>query len=172
MESSPPTGRVYRMKGWWRMFACFFAMFGCFFLFTSLRDMLSGQKEPRSVDIVIPVILVIAGVIMAVHAFTSTLVFTCDAALLISSFRRRSLPFGAISGRREYVVRGRRGSTRYLKLESNDDRSEPLEFGKALYTFDAVFWSWFNSLPDLDAMDKARNEAQKAKRNDSNFGLV
>ena len=64
------------------------------------------------------------------------------------------LNFHEIRGRREYVVRGARGGTRYLKLVPADDRREPLQIRKQ-YNFDAEFYAWFNRLPDLDALDSA-----------------
>jgi hypothetical protein len=34
-----------------------------------------------------------------------------------------------------------------------------------MYKYDQAFWPWYNSLPDMDAVDKLRGK-------DSNFGLV
>jgi hypothetical protein len=77
----------------------------------------------------------------------------------------RRLPLSAIRGRREYVVRTYRGgSTRYLKLESDDDRFPALDFSRN-YEFDDAFYKWFYSLPDLDAKDREVHE-------DKNFGLI
>ncbi len=80
---------------------------------------------------------------------------------------RKTLRFRDIRGRREYVVRSagpESVSTRYLKLESNDDRLPSLEFEK-YFTFDAAFYEWFNRLPNLDKLSTQREK-------NSNLGLI
>lgn len=65
-------------------------------------------------------------------------------------------PLDKIRGRSEYVVSGgadEGGNTRYLKLESNDDRMSSLNFSKS-YSFDKALCTWFHSLPSLDKKHK------------------
>jgi hypothetical protein len=50
------------------------------------------------------------------------------------------------------------GTTRYLKLEPNDDRLPSLSFPRDC-NFDGVFCDWFNNLPDLDAIDKPKTKS-------------
>jgi hypothetical protein len=57
-----------------------------------------------------------------------------------------------------------RASVWHLVLEPNDDRCVKLNI-EELYRFDDFFYKWFNELPDLDELDKARPKT-------SNFGLV
>ena len=116
----------------------------------------------------IAVVLFIAGLGLTLNFFTATVTFTADAVEQRSLFRQATLPFGEIRVRREFVVWSSNADggsrTRYLKLESNDDRHPPLEFMRS-YTFDDAFFRWFNELPDLDAEDQKTHK-------DANFGLV
>jgi hypothetical protein len=111
------------------------------------------------------VIFLLVGVGLTINAFQTTVVFTCDAVELHSILSRLRLPLSKIRGRREFVARGEEGGgTRYLCLVPEDDRLSTLQFMKS-YTFDDVFYRWFNELPDLDAEDKKVHK-------DANFGLV
>jgi hypothetical protein len=164
--SAPPIGRVYRMNWLFRGFGVAFLLFGTFFLFAAGRELFDGEVEPNFIKIGIAFVFSLVGFGITVHGFVSKLVFSEDRVYKVSYLGRKSLPFASIRGRREFVVRGNSesGSTRYLRLEPNDSHPA-LEFGKNLYAFDAAFMEWFNTLPDLDAMDKVQHK-------DSNFGLV
>jgi hypothetical protein len=165
MTSAPPFGRVYRVSWLFRGFGIVFLLFGCVFLFALGRTLIIGEEDLTYLTVAIAFIFPLVGGGIAAHGFISRLRFSEERVEKVSFLGRKSLPFGSIRGRREYVVTDAEGgSTRYLRLEPNDDHAA-MEFGKALYTFDSAFWEWFNALPDLDAMDKVKHK-------DSNFGLV
>lgn len=174
-----PTGRIYRMSLWFTGFSIFFLAFGIVFLGAFIRGVFSSQEGPDFGGIVVGLVLPVVGAGMAIKAFSSRISFTSDSVESSWAMGRESMPLSAICGRREYVVRGKSGATRYLRLESNDG-SDPLDFGKYLYRFDDAFWQWFNQIPDLDARDKEEKEERDKEKEDrdpknhkdSNFGLV
>lgn len=121
--------------------------------------------EAKPVGMIVSVVFLLAGVGMTAYAFKAHVGFSTDAIELTTLIGVRRLPLSAIRGRREYVVRTYRGgSTRYLKLESDDDRFPALDFSRN-YELDDAFYKWFYSLPDLDAKDREVHE-------DKNFGLI
>jgi hypothetical protein len=115
---------------------------------------------------VLSVAFAVVGGFLVPLAYKSAVILLEDAIELRTIFVRKRLLFVAIRGRREYVVNGGgdEGSTRYLRLEPNDDRLPALDFARN-FNFDGAFYAWFNKLPDLDAMDKIKHK-------DANFGLV
>jgi hypothetical protein len=124
----------------------------------------SGDREPRLWDIALPVVLTLGGAFWVASTLSSSVTLFDDAIELRTLLGRKRLSFDQIRGRREYVSRGQRSATRYLRLEPNDDRLATIEFEKS-YTFDDEFYAWFNKLPDLDALDQKRQKG-------SNFGLI
>jgi hypothetical protein len=156
---------VYRPHWLWRAFAIVFFVFSVVFASIIWRIALLGLADRNLKEMIIPAVFVLAGAGMTIHAFTVGVRFTVDAVEYRSLIGVKKLPLDKIRGRRECVVRGDEGGgTRYLKLESDDDRFPALNFSKS-YSFDDAFYKWFYSLPDLDQRDK---EAPKT----SNFGLV
>jgi hypothetical protein len=164
MGNPAPLYSVYRPSWLWKVFALLFLAVGAFFTYKFWQGPLFEQEVPKPMEMMIGVVLVAAGLGMAIHAFEARVRFTIDAIEHRTIFGVRKLPLDGIRGRREYVVRGEEGNTRHLKLEPDDDRLQTIEISKS-YNFDAAFYGWFYSLPDLDAKDK---EVHK----DSNFGLV
>ncbi len=165
VSKNAPVGHVYRMSWWFRGFSILFLLFGISVLYVTVRKAMEGD-ELGWVQITVATVFPFVGAGMTLKAFSARIVFSEGTVEKSWTMRRQSLALDAIRGRREYVVRGGRygGSTRYLRLEANDDRP-PLDFGKNLYRFDDAFWEWFKQLPDLDARDR---EVHK----DSNFGLI
>ncbi|MGO9129879.1 MAG: hypothetical protein ACLQIS_09130 [Bryobacteraceae bacterium] len=128
-----------------------------------LRDASSGDSQPKLWELGIASIVVMGCGFWVAHAFEARVALFDDAIEVRGLFGKKRLRFDEIRGRREYVVRGDEGgSTRYLKLEPNDDRLPTLRFARE-HNFDSVFYAWFRRLPDLDAMEKAKS---------SNFGLL
>jgi hypothetical protein len=164
MDVSPPVGRVYRMSWLFRIFTMFFLVFGCTAAVAFVRDGLMDPESLTWVKLLIAIVFPVVGMFMTAKAFSSTLVFSADSVTMRSLLDTRSVEYSHIRGRREYVLQGKDGSTRYLRLDTTDG-SKPFDFGKRLYVFDDAFWAWFNALPDLDAMDKVTHKG-------SNFGLV
>jgi hypothetical protein len=159
-----PVGHVYRMSWWFRGFAIFFLIFGGFFLYAKCRDALQHEKTVGIGEILVSVVLPLAGLGMTAPGFASRLEFSHGSVERVTLLNREAISLSSIRGRRQYVARSGRGSTSYLRLERNDGYT-PIDFGKKLYQFDDDFWAWFNALPDLDAMDKVKHK-------DSNSGLV
>jgi hypothetical protein len=155
---------VYRMNGLYRGGSIFFLVVASFFLFAIWGRIATGQKEPKLFEMILAPVLFIAGAVWVAFAFTSTVTLFHDAIELRTLVNRTRLPFTGIRGWREYVVQSDDGSTRYMKLEPNDDQLPTVEFQQD-YNFDGTFYNWFYQLPDLDELDKT-----KPKK--SNFGLV
>jgi hypothetical protein len=166
MDIAAPVNRVYRMQYWLMALALLFLAFGSLFLIKELRELTSGELELKPLDVVVGTVFFAVGFFLTIRFYSSRVKFTSDAIERSNIFNSARLPYSAIRGRREYVVRGGEdgGETHYLKLEPNDDRFPALDFIKA-YNFDDAFYSWFNQLPDLDEEDKTGPKT-------SNFGLV
>lgn len=175
MENFGPTARIYRITWWWRAGAIFFLAIGSVVSIGIWSGVIAGEREPKSGEMFASAVIAVVGVLLAWSAFRATVTLSEDAIELRTPFGSKSLARHAIRGRREYVVTGggdEGGSTRYLKLESNDDRLPTIDIAK-YFNFDDKFYQWFNALPDLDALDKQRREAlEKDPHNNSNFGLV
>lgn len=159
--------QVYRLR-WYRLLAAlFFLMVSCTFAIGVCREWISDPGDVKPLQVVIFTVLLIVGVVWTVSSFKAKIILSEGAIESVSLCGSKTLKFHDIRGRREYVVRGdgpESVSTRYLKLEPNDDRLPALEFEK-YYTFDAAFYDWFNKLPDLDKLN-----AQREKN--SNLGSV
>jgi len=174
MEVLGHLARVYRIGWWWRAAAIFFLTTGTVGVTGIWGGVIAGRREPKFEEMVVTAVLPLVGALLVWSAFRATVTLSEDEIELRTPFGRKKLPLHAIRGRREYVVRGgiHGGSTRYLKLETNDDRLPTMDIMKA-FSFDGRFYQWFNELPDLDAQDRQRREAlKKDPRNNSNFGLV
>jgi hypothetical protein len=144
VKAAAGAGRVYRSQWWQRALAVLFP------IMVPLWGAISGGW-----DTVTTAIVFIFCAYIPACAFMATVTLSDDAIELRTLFSRRRLRFDQIRGRREYVGYGRYGGTRRFKLEPNDRRLPTLKFDKD-YTFDRVFYDWFNKLPDLDAMDTAK----------------
>jgi hypothetical protein len=156
MSVPAPCYSVYRFNWLWRIFPLAFLAIGAAGSWDSWRNVLSGLREPKFFDLTVPALLLSAGLLMTTHFFVAKITFTIDAIEHRTIFGSKYLPLYEIRGRREYILRGspdEGGNTRYLKLESNDDRVPDLEFSTS-YAFDEAFFSWYYSLPDLDLKDK------------------
>lgn len=169
-----PVFRVYRMALWFRVFALFFVAFGFLFVIASVRELPSTQVDVKPMNAVVGIVFFAVGIGLTVHAFTATIRFTQDTIELRSIVARTVLPLNAICGRREYVVRGNAesGSTRYLRLEPNDDRLAAIDFSKNGYNLDDAFYDWFNSLTDLDAADKQATKTPSLASFDQCPGII
>jgi hypothetical protein len=158
--------KVYKMKWWRRASAIFFLAVAILSLAGFVWGPLSGQADPKQLGLFVSAILTVAGTCWTISTFESTVTLSRDEIAVRGFFGCKRLQFKEIRGRREYLVRGggTAPSTRYLKLEPDDDQLSPLKFEK-YYTFDDAFYQWFNKLPDLDALDKVKPKT-------SNFGLA
>src|ERR1035438_2562657 len=167
-KTTAHVGRVYRVTWWWRALAVFFLAFSSLGGIKELTQVVSGDAEPAFGNMAALFLFVIVGIYLVALAFKATVTLSDDAVEFYSLFSRKRLFFSQIRGRRAYAVDGGGevgGTTRYMKLEPNDDRLSPLSIPKDTFAFDAMFPDWFNKLPDLDAMDKRKQKS-------SNFGLA
>jgi len=164
MEDTAPLFHVYRMKLLQRAIALFIASFGASFVIFSINDLISGTSEPDTKSLLLGVTFLAAGIGTSIYAFTARISFTQTTVEHRTILSRKELPLNQIKGRRERMVTGKGGSTKYLSLVPDDDRLRTLEFS-VNYALDEAFYRWFQSLPDLDANDKEMHK-------DSNFGLV
>jgi hypothetical protein len=121
----------------WRAVSVVYLIGGCFFVIAIWGGVISGDREPKIFDMAVPLVLTVTGAFWVAHSFRTSVALRDDAIELCNLFTKKRLPFDAIRGRREYVSRGARSATRYLKLEPNDDRLPTLEFEKH-YAFDDV----------------------------------
>ena len=172
MKDPDHLAHVYRIDWWWR--AAAFLTIGTVGFTGIWGGVIAGNREPKLVEMIVAAVLMLVGVLLTWSAFRATVTLSEDEIELHTPFGRNNLPLHAIRGRREYVVRGgvHGGSTRYLKLETNDDRLPKMDIMKA-FNFDGHFYQWFNALPDLDALDRLRQEAlEKDQHHNSNFGPV
>ncbi len=111
--------------------------------------------------------LLAGGIFFIYVSFKSYISLSPSAIEYRSPFRRNKLSLDKIRGRRRYLDRGdaQMPSEWRLKIESDDDRYPSLDFQEHYFRFDAAFFDWYKSLPDLDELDKTRPKT-------SNFGLV
>jgi hypothetical protein len=155
--AAAPYHSVYRFKWFARALALVFVVLGASFSWDIWRVVFAGLRQPKIINVTIASILLIAGLVMTIHSFVAKVTFTLETIEHRTIFGTKCLPLNGVLGRRVQVVRSggpeEGGNTRYLKVESNDDRTPGLSFSTS-YTFDEAFYSWFFSLPDLDMRNK------------------
>ena len=163
-KSVTEAARIYRTKWWRRAVPIFLVALGLLFLTGLIERGVSEVSQQQIISLLGVSAFLLLGIFMTGDAFRSTITLTADAIEVRTLLRSSQLPLNAIRGRREYVVNSGRTRTRYLRLESNDDRLPALYFEKS-FSFDTHFFAWFNALPDLDELDKSGLKT-------SEFGLV
>ena len=158
--------RVYRMRSSQRIVTIVLLIFGLFFSIAIWGGVLSGTREPRFFEMMFPLVFSLAATLFAIRAFRNSVCLSDEAIELRGLSGRRALPLDKIKGRRRYLSKGDDESPDvwHLVFEPNDDRFPKLDI-EELYRFDGRFYAWYNSLPDLDELDKTRSKP-------SNFGLV
>jgi len=157
-ERSNLTGRTYRIRWRWRVFAILWTAWGALAWGRVLSTEVLGNEDPIWWHFVVASLWIIGGILWIAHVFKATVTLFDDAIESYGLFGRAKLRFDEIHGRREYVVTGGGedgGTTQYFKLEPNDDRLPTLDFVRD-YDFDNIFYEWFKKLPDLSAMDKLK----------------
>lgn len=166
LESPAEVSRVYRMNTFQRVFSLIFSGFSAFVLVATWSEMLTGKREVTFVEVMLPVVFVLAGALFTVRAFRNWISLTSNSIELKSLTANAILPFEMIKGRRRYLDKGDADSPSvwHLVLESKNDRFPKIDIQES-YRFDEYFYNWFNALPDLDELDKTKPKT-------SNFGLV
>ncbi len=96
----------------------------------------------------------LAGAYLATSTFRSGITLSHDSIELQTPFKRRCLALASIRGRREYEREDAEGGkTKYLKIIPRDDSLPTLAFPDH-FDFDTKFYIWYDSLPDLDALER------------------
>ena len=138
-----------------RALAIVWTALGAFAWGGTLSKEVFGSEDPVWWHFVAAPLWIVGGILWTAHVFKATVTLSHEAIETNGLWGRVKLRFDEIRGRREYLVTGFRGKTRYIKLEPNDDRFPTLDFIRN-YDFDTTFYDWFNRLPDLDAIDKLK----------------
>ena len=171
MDSSGQSEHVYRMGWGLRVFGIVFTLMSAFFLIAFWGGAISGGRPATLFEMLLPIAFITVGVLLIVSSFKNYVSISQTEISLQTIVKRQTLPLNKIQGRRRYLDKGgyEFPSVWYLRLEPNDDRFPIVEFQEKHYKLDDFFYAWFNALPDLDRMDKEREEKGT---HTSNFGLV
>jgi hypothetical protein len=156
--------RVYRLSPWIRMFAgalLLFSLLGLFGLLWSQHAGLQGRNPAQMLEWVG---ITLFAVCWAIYVFGAVIVLSDDAIEKRTPLKTDRLRFSEIRGRRETVHRNFDGSyIRYLQVVPRDSLLPLIRFQK-FYVFDAAFFAWYDELPNLDAMDRARKRDSEYER--------
>ena len=165
-KASDQITRVYRMKSWQRFVGIVLLVFGLLFGFVIWGGVISGARDANFLELMFPVAFSLLAGIFTFRAYRNSVRLTERSIERCSFSGNTVLPFDKIRGRRRYLAGGDENSPSvwHLVFEPNDDRFGKIDI-EELYRFDDSFYQWFNGLPDLDELDKARSRT-------SNFGLV
>jgi len=166
-DSQPSAGsrRVYRMRTSQRFVWVVFLAFGVLIGVGEVYGVLSGVAQPTFLTTIFPPVFIALTAIGTLRAFSNWISLS-DAEFEACTLRgKRVLPRDKVRGRRKYCDDSAEGpNVWHLVVETNDDRFPKIDI-EELYQFDDYFYRWFNSLPDLDELDKYKLKT-------SNFGLV
>jgi hypothetical protein len=156
--------RVYRLSPWIRMFAVAFLAFCLLGLFGLLWSQHAGAQGRNPAQTVEWAAIALFAVCWAIYVFGAVIVLSEDTIEKRTPLKTDSLRFAEIRGRRETVHRNFDGSyIRYLQVVPCDPLLPMIRFQK-FYVFDAAFYAWYDDLPDLDAMDRARKRDSEFER--------
>jgi len=150
---------VYYMTWWSRASALFVLAVGSVFCIAVWSGPIFPAQNADLVRLFASAALLLYGFYQTANAFLSTVTLLQGSVEVRTAFSRKSLLFSEIRGRRQYTSMGRY-RTAYFKLEPDHDRLYSLAFEQA-FTFDEAFFQWFNSLPDLDAIDENNEKDSK-----------
>lgn len=156
--------RVYRLSSWIRMFAVAFLLFSLAGLLGLLWSQHEGVQARNPAQVLEWGAITAFAVCWAVYVFMAVIVLSESAIEKRTPLKRDRLQFGEIRGRRETLHRNFDGSSiRYLQVIPRDPLMPVIKFQK-FYVFDAAFYAWYDELPDLDAMDRARKRDLEYER--------
>jgi hypothetical protein len=148
--------RVYRLNPWIRMFAAAFLLFSLAGLLGLLWSQHEGIEGRSPAQVLEWGGITVFAVCWAVYVFTAVIVLSKSAIEKRTPLKKDRLRFSEIRGRRETLHRNFDGSSiRYLQVIPRDPLMPIIKFQK-YYVFDAAFYAWYDDLPDLDGMDRAR----------------
>jgi len=166
MNRSGVTGArgVYRLNPWIRVFAVAFLLFSLAVLLGLLWSKHAGVQRRNPAETVEWAAITLFAVCWAIYVFGAVIVLSEDTIEKRTPLKTDSLRFAEIRGRRETVHRNFDGSyIRYLRVIPRDVLMPEIKFQK-FYVFDAAFYAWYDDLPDLDAMDRARKRDSEFER--------
>jgi hypothetical protein len=146
----------------------FYGLIGFGYLILDLRSFHTSGASPGFFKLAWPILYLLSAALFAVSHFRNFVRLSTDSIELSRMRGRKILPLGRIKGRRRYTEKADPYGppAKHLVLEPNDDQFPKLDLKDGSW-FDESFYAWFDSLPDLDAMDGA--EAPKSKY--ANFSL-
>ena len=150
MEKTAPFLAVYRVKGIIRTAALAMLATGLIFSAGIVSRVKLGLEPPSAKTALIISLIVLATVLFALHAFTSSLRFTADAIEKRYLLTIASLPFSEIRGRRQIAAGGDGENVRFFVIVPSNRSLPAIRFGE-YHEFDDAFYDWYMSLPDLDA---------------------
>jgi len=144
--------RVYRTRNSLKVFCFVFLGFALFFAFSAWRGISVGAGT--WLDLVIAIVLVLAGAGFAAQTFTGRVVLSDDSIRYGSVFRSQSMHLDRIRYRREYeeYQDGAEGGINvyYLELVPYDGEAQSLKISKDDFDFDRAFWEWVGRIPDFE----------------------
>jgi len=156
--------RVYRLNPWIRLFAVALLVFSLLGLLGLLWSQHAGVQGHNPAQTVEWAAITLFAVCWAIYVFGAAIVLSDNAIEKRTPLKTDSLRFAEIRGRRETVHRNFDGSyIRYLQVIPRDPLMTVIKFQK-FYVFDAAFFAWYDDLPDLDAVDRARNRDAEFER--------
>jgi hypothetical protein len=156
--------RVYRLSPWIRLFAAVFLAFSLLGLLGLLWSQHAGLQGRNPAEMLEWAAITLFAVCWMIYVFAAAIVLSENAIEKRTPLKTDSLRFSQIRGRRETVHRNFDGSyIRYLQVIPRDSLLPLIRFQK-FYVFDAAFYAWYDELPDLDAMDRARNRDSEFER--------
>jgi hypothetical protein len=144
--------RVYRTRNSLKVFCFVFLAFALFFAFSRWRGISVGAST--WLDLVIAIVLVLAGAGFAAQTFTGRVVLSDDSIRHGSVFRSQSMRLDQIRYRREYeeYQDSPEGGINvyYLELVPYDGEGQSLKISKDDFDFDRAFWEWVVRIPDFE----------------------
>jgi hypothetical protein len=156
--------RVYRLSPWIRLFAAAFLLFSLLGLFGLLWSQHAGVQRRNPAETLEWAAITLFALCWTIYVFGAVIELSQNAIEKRTPLKTESLGFGQIRGRRETVHRNFDGSyIHYLQVVPRDSLLPLIRFQK-FYVFDAAFYAWYDELPDLDAMDRARNRDSEFER--------
>ena len=154
------TERVYRMRTSQRIVGIVLTAAGLFFFIAIWGGVLFYRREPKFLEMMLPVIFLTLAVFTTIPAFCNSVLLSDQRIELRSFSGTNTLPLDKIRGRRRYLGKGhgKSPSIWHLVIESNDDRFPKIDI-EELYKFDDEFTR--GSLPCLIWMNSTRLDRKR-----------
>ncbi len=161
--------RTYWLQPVSRGMATVYGLMACCYLIETLWPLLTRGTFPKLSNLIFLIFYLLMLGVFTVFSLRSYVRLSNDSIAFARVRDKKVLPFNKIRGRRRYTEKADPygPAAKHLVLEPNDNHSPKLDLKDGPW-FDESFYSWFDSLPDLDAADGI--EVPKSKY--ANFSLV